>query len=112
MIYSSGRRASLNLGYPEEKETELQFTRRLIKEDIKGVKGLAYVLTEIRRAIAEGIIKPVISPDQKKHGGISKFTNIFNKAASTKLHHTEKIKELTITLKEKTGRILEHLIKE
>ena len=37
---------------------------------------------------------------------------MFSKAASTRLHHTEKVKELLSTLKEETSRILDHIIKE
>ena len=44
-----------------KKETELEFTRRLNKENPRGIKGLAYVIMEIRHAIAEGIVKPKIS---------------------------------------------------
>ena len=69
-----------------KKETELEFTRRLNKENPRGIKGLAYVIMEIRRAIAEGIVKPKISQSpSKKYSGINKFATTFNKAASTKL---------------------------
>ena len=44
-----------------KKETELEFTRRLNEENPRGLKGLAYVLMEIRRAISEGIIKPKLN---------------------------------------------------
>ena len=60
------------------KETELQFTRRLLMENPRGIKGLAYVLTEIRRAIDEGIIKSKIRKDDNGNG-IGKFADMFNK---------------------------------
>ena len=46
----------------------------MIAENPRGIKGLAYVLIQIREAIAAGIIKPKIdqSPGKKK-SGISKF---------------------------------------
>ena len=93
-----------------KKETELEFTRRLVREDPRGVKGLAYVLMEIRRAIAAGIVKGATSP--VKNGGINKFAMMFNKAATTRLQHTEKNKELSIMLKDQSEKILQHLIKE
>ena len=37
---------------------------------------------------------------------------MFNKAASTKLQHTEKVWELLSTLEKEKIRILDHLIKE
>ena len=91
----------------------MQFTRRLLDENPRGVKGLAYVLMEIRRAISEGIVKPKINPNSKKSGGgINKFAAMFNKAASTRLHQTEKLVELEGALKEETNRILDHLVKQ
>ena len=82
-------------------------------ENPRGIKGLAYVVMEIRRAIAEGIIKPAVSKSPgKKFSGIGKFTAMFNKAASTRLHHTEKVRELLATLEKEKTRILDHLIKE
>ena len=68
---------------------------------------------EIRRAIAEGIVKPKISQSpSKKYSGINKFATTFNKAASTKLQHTEKVYELLSTLEKEKMRVLDHLIKE
>ena len=69
----------------KKKETELEFTRRLLRENPRGIKGLAYVLLEIRRAISEGIIKPKIDGDAKKFKNINKFAAMMNKAASTRL---------------------------
>ena len=85
----------------------------MLDENPRGIKGLAYVIQEIRGAIAEGIIKPQISKSPgKKKGGINKFAMMFNKAASTRLKHTEKISELLRSLESEKGRILDHLIKE
>ncbi len=81
-----------------EKETEEEFTQRLWDENPRGVKGLAYVLTEIRRAIAEGIVKPEIDENNKNSKGINKFTNMFNKAAATRARHTDKIEHVLSTL--------------
>ena len=47
-------------------------------ENPRGIKGLAYVLTEIRRAIDEGIIKSKIRKDDNGKG-IGKFADMFNK---------------------------------
>lgn len=85
----------------------------MIAENPRGIKGLAYVLIQIREAIAAGIIKPKIdqSPGKKK-SGISKFAAQFNKAASTRLRRTEIVKELLNTLDDEKTRILDHLIKQ
>ena len=96
-----------------KRETELEFTRRLLAENPRGLKGLAYVLLQIQEAIARGIIKPKINESPgKKTSGISKFTAQFNKAASTRLRRTEVVKELLTSLDEEKSRILDHLIKE
>ena len=115
VLHDRDRKKSSKPTTPRKKESELEFTRRLIAEHPTGVKGLAYVLVEIRRAIAEGIIKPQVSPSpgrNKQKSGINKFTQMFHKAATTKLNATEKIKELRSTLKGNAMQILEHLIKE
>ena len=62
----------------KKRETELQFTRRLLMENPRGIKGLAYVLTEIRLAIEQGIIKSKIQKDNNGKG-IGKFADVFNK---------------------------------
>ena len=60
-----------------------------------------------------GIIKPAISKSPgKKTRGINKFAMMFNKAASTRLKHTEKVSELLRSLEGEKGRVLDHLIKE
>ncbi len=84
----------------DEKETEEEFTQRLWDENPRGVKGLAYVLTEIRRAISEGIVKPEIDENNKNSKGINKFTNMFNKAAATRARQTEKIEHVLSTLQD------------
>ena len=38
-------------------ETELELTRRLLAEKPQGIKGLAYVLIELKKAQMQGIIK-------------------------------------------------------
>ena len=86
------RRSSIQQ-FLKPKETELEFTRRLHEENPRGIKGLAYVLMEIRRAISMGIIKPKIS--HKDAGkGINKFADMFNRVASTRLRETEKLTEM------------------
>ena len=47
----------------------------MIAENPRGIKGLAYVVNQIREAVTNGVIKPkfIESPGKKK-GGISKFT--------------------------------------
>ena len=94
-----------------KKETEFEFTRRLHKENPRGMKGLAYVLMEIRRAISEGIIKPKIQPHADGKG-INKFADMFNKVASTRLRATERLTEMLATIKDHKSRILDHVLKE
>lgn len=65
---------------------------------------------EIRRAIAVGTIKP--KNNEKKGKGLSKFTDMFNKAASAKLANSERIRELLAAMKAHKDRILEHILKE
>ena len=100
----------MRAGTKPKKETELEFTRRLAAENPRGIKGLAYVLLEIRRAIQAGILKPKQSATKSK--GIDKFRNMFNQAASTKLKQNEKVTELSRTLKAESRRILDHLLKD
>lgn len=57
-------------------ETEQEFTLRLKNENPRGLKGLAYVLREIRRALAEGIIKPQNSGVASKSA--LKMAKLFN----------------------------------
>ena len=104
-----GRRTSLF----KKKETELEFTRRLWDENPEGIKGLAYVLVEVRRAIDDGIIKPKINKSGEAGGrGIGKFADMFGKVADTRLQNTERLKELLNSLDLHKARILDHCLKE
>jgi len=89
----------------------LEFTRRLHEENPRGIKGLAYVLMQIRTAIQEGVIKPKVHPGEGGKG-INKFAEMFNKVASTRLQNTERLKELLNTLSKDKTRILDHVLKE
>lgn len=97
----------------KKKETELEFTRRLWDENPEGIKGLAYVLVEIRRAIDDGIIKPKVTKAGEAGGrGIGKFADMFGKVADTRLQNTERLKELLNSLNNHKTRILDHVLKE
>lgn len=97
---------------PFKIETEAEFTQRLWDENPRGIKGLAYVLMEIRRAIAEGIVKPEITLDAKGTKGINKFAQMFTKAASTRHRQTERVINLISSLKQNTMKIMHHTLKE
>ena len=92
------------------KETAEEFTQRLIKEEPKGLQGLAYLLVQIRKAVASGILKPEVT--DTKTGAISKFANVFSNAATGHNRHVEKVSRLMQTLTQDSELTLNHLMKE
>lgn len=67
---------------------------------------------EIRRAIAEGIVKPEVNLDGKGSKGINKFARMFTKAASTRQRQTDRVINLINSLKQNTMKVLHHTLKE
>lgn len=57
---------------------------RLWEENPRGIKGLAYVLVQIRLAVQEGRVKPEVDVNDQHKRGLKKFAAMFNKAASTR----------------------------
>ena len=86
----------------------------MYEENPQGIKGLAYILVEIKNAIADGVIKPKVKKREESGGirGINKFADMFNKVASTRLQNSERLKELLESMEKHKSRILDHILKE
>ena len=102
----SARRMSERSKFFEDNQRKL--AERLEANRPRGVKGLAFVLTEILKAQQQGLLRPVENADAAK----SKFANILMSTTQNKLSKQDKSKELIKVLRKERTVILERLMRD
>ena len=99
--------------YPDRVETELELTRRLLEGNHSGMKGLVYVLHELRNVKAAGTIKGKTRVTKEDKSVSSRIAGIIQRnKCKTRITQQERDRELIVNLRNFKNTILESLMRE
>ena len=98
------------------KENETEFTQRIINTKPHGIKGLGFVLRELKKAQMKGLFADAFKNNAEEDKNVSKGLGILGKRLKenviTKLDVEQKSVELMKALKANKNDILDRLMKE